>query len=475
MKVSILRSYPMRPHSTGRGRGLLTVAAIVAIVASPNSLADDPAVKCGTCHVVQADELAVSVHSGQSCVDCHGGPESYSLSAAEVETYKAAVLDSSRPFEHGAGFLGKPERRQIPERCGSCHSDVTRMNRHGLRTDQLMRYLTGAHGKTLTEKGDDRVAVCIDCHGSHSILSRRDPASKTHPLNIPETCGACHADAALMGEFGLSAVIVDEYRQSVHGRLLLEQGDTGAPTCATCHDHHSAVPAGFASVGAVCAKCHHDASVAFATTSHAEQEEFKGCLVCHGGGEQLHQIDRVTLLPGQLGSRYQQLTEGKDEAAAARALSLLHPAPRELFEKALPSCLECHEEIEEDEALQGMVGILDSIAEAERRYAATAARIEKASRGVLIVDRQRFVFEDAKTHLIHVASIQHTLDAQKVGEKVAELDAVCERIETELDELEAGLRWRRILLVPIWLFAGCFAIALYVKYKQLKRTYVEMS
>ena len=475
MKVSILCSCLVQPRTTGCVRSLFAAAAMVAVGATSIGRADEPAVKCGTCHAVQAGELAGSVHARQSCVECHGGTESYSLSEAEIETFRAAVTDASRHFEHGAGFRGKPERRQIPERCGTCHADVARMNPYGLRTDQLVRYRTSGHGKTLGATGDERVAVCVDCHGSHGILSRREPASKTHPLNIPDTCAVCHADAALMGEYGLPVEVVDEYRRSVHGRLLLEQRDTGAPTCASCHGNHSAVPPGFATVGAVCGKCHQDADEAFAGTPHAKQDDFKGCLQCHGGGEgSHHHLERVTLSPGLLRRRYEQLTADQADPTAAPVMAELHPAPRKMFEKVLPSCMECHEEIEEDEALQGMVSILDSIAESERTYASTAVRLEKAGQGVLLVDSQRFTFEDAKTHMIGLASIQHTLDAEKVGEKVAELNAVCKQVETELDQLEADLRWRHTLLVPIWLFAAFFAAAMYIKFKQLKHAYVEL-
>jgi hypothetical protein len=65
------------------------------------------------------------------------------------------------------------------------------------------------------------------------------------------------------------------------------------------------------------------------------------------------------------------------------------------------------------------------------------------------------------------------LDNKDVEEKVTELNAVCDQVDAELDELEAGLRWRYRALIPIWVFALLFSIVLYAKYKQLRRLWVK--
>ena len=82
-------------------------------------------------------------------------------------------------------FRGHAPRGEVPQLCGACHADVARMNPFGIRTDQLSAYWTSGHGRTLKETGDDRVAVCIDCHGVHDILKSSEPTSMTHPLNVP--------------------------------------------------------------------------------------------------------------------------------------------------------------------------------------------------------------------------------------------------------------------------------------------------
>ena len=102
----------------------------------------------------------------------------------------------------------------------------------------------------------------------------------------------------------------------------------------------------------------------------------------------------------------------------------------------------------------------------------TARRLDEVGQGMLLLDSQRFKFEDAKTHLIALAPLQHTLDTDLVAAKVAELNAICAEVSSELDQLEAGLRMRYLALGPMWGFALLFSVVLYVKYKQLRKQHV---
>ena len=397
------------------------------------------------------------------------------MSTDELTRYLETAPKSRSAFDHGPSFTGKAPRPGVPELCGNCHADVERMNPYGLRTDQLARYWTSNHGKRLRAEGDERVAVCIDCHGVHDILPGHEPQSKTYALNVPGTCATCHGDAELMARYDLPVEVVDEYRESVHGQLLLVDQDTGAPTCATCHGNHSAMPPGFASVDAVCGQCHdHDAKY-FATSVHADEDDFRGCVQCHGGGEgrHFHLIERITKPTGVMIQRYAHLLATDSDPTIEQIAEAIHPDPMRIMSRALPSCLECHEAIDEDENLPKLIQLLDAIAEAERYYVATARRLDEVGQGVLLVDNQRFRFEDARTHLIGLGPIQHTLDNDMVGEEVAALIQVCREVNGELDGLEAGVRWRFQALIPIWIFAVLLAAALYVKYRRLKAEYVK--
>ncbi len=452
---------------------LPTISLIVAAWPSISS-GQEREVTCDTCHSAAAQHVAGSVHKSLQCQECHGGQPRYEVSADRVAQLSAEHTEGVK-FDHGATFRGVLDRLAIPNMCGVCHADVERMNPYGLRTDILARYKTSHHGQAVLEHKDARAAVCTDCHGpAHAVVSVDNPASPAFTLNVPNTCGHCHADAKLMANYGIPVEVVAEYKQSIHGQQVLEHGDLGSPTCATCHGNHAAMPPGFGSVGAVCGQCHTVAADNFAKTFHAGLMGFEGCVQCHGGGEgrHLHLIQRITEPPKVMVQRYAQLLESNRHPSPEEVRQAIHPEPEHIFARALPTCLNCHDAVSKDENLAGFFGMLDEIAGAERSYVQTAHRLDVMSRGVLLVEHQRFKFQDAKTRLLELAPLQHTLNKSSVTEKIGQLNAVRDEVNDELDRLQAGLSWRWRSLIVIWIFAVCLAALLYVKFRRLKRVHV---
>lgn len=241
---------------------------------------------CLDCHSALEDKLGqparliqTDVHkkNGFSCTDCHGGDPT----SMEMEV----SMDLQK------GFLGKIERRRIPELCARCHSDATLMHkfRPQQRVDQLALYRTSVHGKRLAG-GDVRVATCIDCHSVHDIREVRDGLSPVHPLKLPATCARCHADAGHMKGYDIPTSQFDQFRRSVHWEALVKRGDLSAPSCATCHGSHGAAPPGIASVERVCGTCHVVFQNLFDQSPHRLAFEAMGlaaCVVCHKSHEVL--------------------------------------------------------------------------------------------------------------------------------------------------------------------------------------------
>jgi predicted CXXCH cytochrome family protein len=236
---------------------------------------------CIECHAsLDTESLAAPARSwpddvhavaGFGCVACHGGE----ASSAEA------------PHDPQAGFLAAPARAQIPRLCGRCHADAAFMRDYdpGLRVDQVAEYVTSVHGRLLLENDDPDVATCISCHPAHDIRPPEDLDSSVHPLHVAELCGACHADQELMQRRGHAADQLRDYRESVHARLLYEEGDLSAPTCNDCHGNHGAAPPGLASVRNVCGQCHATMADYFAASGHVEPFDIDarpGCVTCHG-------------------------------------------------------------------------------------------------------------------------------------------------------------------------------------------------
>jgi Cytochrome c3 len=231
---------------------------------------------------VTEQQFASDIHSqkGLTCASCHGGDPS----KADPDAMSKA-----------AGFRGKIERKDVPELCGHCHSDVAFMRKYNpsLRTDQLSQYKTSVHGK-LFAKGDTKVAVCIDCHGVHGLRPATDTRSKVHPLNIAETCSRCHADAGYMKGYSIPTDQFAKYRSSVHHDALVVRGDLSAPTCTTCHGNHGAAPPGVDTVQNVCSKCHVFQDQMFEKSTHKvafQAAGLPGCVVCHGNHAISHPTD----------------------------------------------------------------------------------------------------------------------------------------------------------------------------------------
>ncbi len=246
---------------------------------------------CLSCHSaldapfqVTEAQFSADIHTqkGFTCAACHGGDP--------------AKADDSA-MSKAAGFRGHISRKDVPALCAHCHADGTFMRQHNpsLRTDQYSLYQTSVHGK-LRAKGDDKVAVCTDCHSVHDIRAPSDTRSKVHPLNIAQTCARCHADAAYMKPYSIPTDQFSSYSSSVHHEALTVRGDLSAPTCTTCHGNHGAAPPGVTTVQNVCSTCHVFQAKLFASSPHAAAfgaASLPACVTCHSNHKISHPTDAM--------------------------------------------------------------------------------------------------------------------------------------------------------------------------------------
>jgi hypothetical protein len=236
---------------------------------------------CPACHLETGDErlakpvraYADDIHraKGFGCAACHGGDGN------------EAGMEAMDPAK---GYLGKPQRTQVPQVCGRCHSDARFMKQYNpsLRVDQVAEYATSVHGRKLREENDPKVATCVSCHPAHSIRPPSDPASTVHPLRVAQTCATCHGDAAYMAGRKIPTDQLAKYTQSVHWKAMSVKGDLSAPTCNKCHGNHGAAPPGVSWVGNVCGQCHTVMGELYAKSVHAKAFQnmgAPGCATCH--------------------------------------------------------------------------------------------------------------------------------------------------------------------------------------------------
>jgi predicted CXXCH cytochrome family protein len=216
-------------------------------------------VKCDTCHADPAAGLAGSVHSNGAehpCTSCHGD--------AHTIYPKTDSRSAVYPLN-------------VPKTCGTCHGTDGMAKKHGLPT-VYPTYIDSIHGFALSKEGLLVAANCQNCHGSHHILSHTDPQSPTNKINIPKTCGNCHA--------GITA----NYMSGVHGKSVAK-GHLDAPVCSDCHTAH-AIEAPTAAAfrmqsTPICGSCHKDKFSTYRDTFHSQLGALGGyvetarCWDCH--------------------------------------------------------------------------------------------------------------------------------------------------------------------------------------------------
>ena len=171
----------LRPRRDDKGR-VLAPPPGKALEMEPVSPAPRAYLACGTCHGDVADAPRASVHgrwlredrpvAGPTCSDCHGNV--HALPKAEGRA--------------------SPEARARSRRCQTCHDDQRLAAAAGLKGDVVITYRDSIHGR-LVALGSERAPSCADCHGSHSIVPKDDPASPVVTANRAKTCGACHRGA----------------------------------------------------------------------------------------------------------------------------------------------------------------------------------------------------------------------------------------------------------------------------------------
>ncbi len=370
-----------------------TVAAAPAATAAPPPRPN----LCGLCHPDVRVEFQQSVHASEeiACTACHGGD-------ASASTVEAA---------HKGSFRGKPRRRDIPALCASCHADIARMKPYNLPADQYALYQTSQHGLRLA-KGDERVAVCTDCHGVHEIRRRDDPKSSVFVRNIPATCGRCHgADPA--GGAPRPGSPYGDYAAGVHGKAFLGQGNDAAPTCASCHGTHGAAPPGMGDVEKVCGQCHTSARSYYREGPHARAMQAGSgpeCANCHGN----HRIDPADV-------------------------ALLHTV-----------CATCHDAASEQVLVGATMETLFTGAGQEIDKA--RALVDQAAAIPLYVEDYRARLEDAHTSLLQASPVVHALQVSKVEALTMRARGIAREVETELNGKLGQRQWRRVGLLLFWFY-----------------------
>ncbi len=169
--------------------------------------------------------LSVHAEEGINCVDCHANISEY----PHPDVQEKSVQDFSQALNIT---------------CKDCHEE------------QYSNVQDSVHQKALDE-GNQNAPLCSDCHNPHTqgrvIGTESKQLTISARLHIPQTCAQCHSDK------------YEQYKASVHGKALTDEGNLDVPTCTDCHGVHKIsdpTTASFRnSTPALCADCHTDPTI----------------------------------------------------------------------------------------------------------------------------------------------------------------------------------------------------------------------
>ncbi len=246
----------------------VALGVVVALFAWP-AWSDEPekvdSDSCESCHETSShntkisEDVSHSIHEGLACLDCH----------ADKDTVPHP--EASKKFYVGC------------EGCRSCHEQES--------ADYQ------AHGRAALGTCED-MPHCSNCHGGHEVLPSSVAQSKTHPSNLPATCGKCHEDLNITRKYDiLIDTPVKIYNSSVHGKAT-KGGVYVAATCSDCHStggsaHKILGPSekdstiNHFNIPATCGKCHKGIEGDYVEGIHGRraaqgETDVPVCTTCHG-------------------------------------------------------------------------------------------------------------------------------------------------------------------------------------------------
>ena len=376
-----------------------------------------------------AEDWTASVHAkeGVGCADCHGGdPRSDEI------TVGMAVAN---------GFLGVPGRDQTVALCGSCHANAERMRPYQIATDQYSKYFTSVHGQRLLVAKDTRVAICVDCHGSHDVKPPSDPTAKVYPFNVPALCASCHADATKMQPYGIPTDQYEIYKKSIHGTQLLDEQDLRAPTCASCHGSHAAKPPRSDEVVDVCGKCHTATQALYEESAHSRVPAVgPKCWTCHGTHDVSLPDESLFLHKGGVPDYLCATCHSPvDQSLRLEIDRFDDPADRR--------CDTCHHA--NSQIYSQVEAIAGAIGGARDGYDTALSRIDQAASLGMIVADADVAAAEAKTALIRSRAAVHTTKLATISALTDETVAKAKAAEDIADKKLSESDFRRQAMIVV--------------------------
>jgi hypothetical protein len=281
-----------------------------------------------------------------TCLMCHGDAGAKAASgksvAVDAKQFAASVHGGmSLPCTacHADSAVGQmPHGTVKPAQCASCHEQAVK------------DYAATAHGQARKD-GNNVAARCGDCHGTHDIVKRDNPASRVHRANLEKTCAACHGNEALIQKANLpGGNVASKFHDSIHGQAMAAKTSAqgAVPTCTSCHGTHDLRAktdpqsrVAKANVPDTCGSCHMGVKAEWSQSEHGKLRQASvmqapGCTDCHS----THEIARHSDPKFELGVIDRCATCHADFARSYR--DTFHGQVTRLGFTQIATCASCH-------------------------------------------------------------------------------------------------------------------------------------
>jgi cytochrome b subunit of formate dehydrogenase len=252
-----------------------------------------------------ADDRAKAQLANEVCLGCHGN-EGFGVPDASGQMrplylakhkFEQSVHGKRQCVECHKNITAVPhEKVQVQVSCVQCHQDLWKAALKEGKVDefaklgdvvaQIERYMRSIHARPNIQDQSRTNATCYNCHDAHYVYPVGSAIRTEWRLNIPNTCGKCHAREREL------------YATSVHGKEVLERHHAGAAVCSDCHSTHDIEDPGKdvtrLAITKNCGGCHHESFQSYTHTYHGQVHTLgyaytAKCFDCHGS----HTIQRV--------------------------------------------------------------------------------------------------------------------------------------------------------------------------------------
>ena len=291
---------------------------------------------CHSSHKIKIQQTETTI-SNQVCLKCHGNDNSFKIVNGKKVSLKVNAED-----------ILSSSHKNIS--CNKCHTEVSMENKGVRPCINVKRvdcsvchqavsdiYIKSGHGQAFFNK-QPNAPYCIDCHGTHKILSRYNDSSFTNRAAIPKLCGKCHNKngRAVINTHLKEIDAYSDYSSSVHGKGLLEKGLLSSAVCVDCHTSHGVLKESDTSstinpmhLPQTCGKCHKSILNDYLGSEHSiynntKDKIYPTCANCHTA-HRVTQIDQdkfLTQITIQCGSCHKKLSETYMETYHGKAYTL---------------------------------------------------------------------------------------------------------------------------------------------------------